>query len=374
MKIGIDGRAAKWYRGTGIGNYTYQIINSINNLDNSDDFLMFMPENCDTDIKFNKNFSVRNISERPSTNFWNEINIPNILQDNEVEIYHVPQNGIGLPLEKTCKMIITLHDIIPYKMPETVGPNYLKIFTEQLPYLIPKCDGIITVSNYSKDDIVKYFNFPKEKIYVTHLAPEKIYNPRNKIESKKILEKYYGILGDYILYVGGFSPRKNIIGLIEAFSKLNAIYDNRLKLVIAGRKGISYDIYKKKAEELNLDNLVIFPGFIPIEHMPYLYCGSELFVYPSFYEGFGLPPVEAMACKVPVIASNTTSLPEILMDSALLIDPYNPYELYQAMLKVLEDSKLRHNLISKGFLRASQLSWNETSAKTLEAYKQVVNN
>jgi glycosyltransferase involved in cell wall biosynthesis len=373
MKIGIDGRAAKWYRGTGIGTYTYQLINSLNDTDKYNDYLLFMPESCDCNIQFGKNFNVKNISENSTGEFWDEVNIPNILQDCDIEIYHVPQNGVGLPKDKRCPMVITLHDVIPYKMPETVGPTYLKIFQEQMPDIISKCDGIITVSQYSKEDIVKTFNFPKEKIFVTYLAPEEIYKPLDKNISKALIKDFYSIDGDYILYVGGFSPRKNILGLIEAFSKLVTSYKSDIKLVIAGKKGKSYNLYRNRAEELHVEDKVIFPGFISLEHLPHLYSASSLFVYPSFYEGFGLPPVEAMACGVPVIASNMTSIPEIVGDSAILINPNDIEDLYNSMLKVLQDNKLSESLILKGFMRSSELSWKETARQTAIAYNKIIN-
>lgn len=371
MKIGIDGRAAKWYRGTGIGTYTYQLISSLNFLDSLNQYLLFMPESCSYDIALNENFKLRNISENIKDNFWDEVNIPNILYDEDIQIYHVPQNGVGLPKEKKCPFVITLHDVIPYKMPETVSDRYLKIFNEELPRLISLCDGIITVSNYSKEDIVKAFNFPREKIHVTYLAGENIYRTLDKIESKNLIKKHYSIDGDYILYIGGFSPRKNIIGLIEAFSKLVPLLDKDIKLVIAGKHGISYNIYKQRAEELHLADKVIFPGFIELEHLPYLYNAAKLFTYPSFYEGFGLPPIEAMACGVPVIASNVTSVPEIVHDAAILVDPYDIDSIFNAMYTALSDDTLRSTLIVKGLNRASELTWTDTAKKTLEAYKNI---
>jgi glycosyltransferase involved in cell wall biosynthesis len=373
MKIGIDGRAAKWYRGTGLGTYAYQLISSINSIDELNRYLLFMPENSGCDINFNINFNVRSITENNNDNFWDAVNIPNILEDGDIELYHVPQNGIGLPHDKRCPMVITLHDIIPYRMPETVGPTYLKIFTEQMPNIIPKCDGIITVSEFSKKDIIKEFNYPEDKVFVTHLAPESIYKPMDKAISKSLIKNFYSIEGDFILYIGGFSPRKNIIGLMEAFSKLTNLYKKNLKLVIAGKKGISYDLYKTKADELKISDRVIFPGFIAMEHLPYLYNSSELFVYPSFYEGFGLPPIEAMACGIPVITSNTTSIPEIVGDSALLIDPQNTDDIFEAMIKVFEDDNLKENLVLRGFIRSSELSWKDTAKRTLIAYNKIIN-
>lgn len=374
MKVGIDGRAAKWYRGTGIGTYTYQLINCLNKVDNLNDYLLFMDESSKSDICFKSNYTIKNITKNNVNSFWDEVNIPNILKNNEMELYHVPQNGVGLPLDKKCKFMITLHDVIPYRMPETTSANYLKIFTEQLPKIVEICDGIITVSNYSKQDIIKSFNFPENKIYVTHLAAEDIYRPIDKNLSKALIDKNYSIKDDYILYIGGFSPRKNIIGLMESFGELCTRYKKELKLVIAGTKGKSYEIYQNKAISLNLQHKILFPGFIPIEHLPYLYSACELFVYPSFYEGFGLPPIEAMSCGVPVIASNLTSVPEIVSDAAILINPHDTDALCNSMYNILTNDELKKFLILKGLKRSSELSWEKTVLNTINSYKSILNN
>jgi glycosyltransferase involved in cell wall biosynthesis len=374
MKIGIDGRAAKWYRGTGIGTYTYQLISSLNDIDNINEYMLFMPESTNCDIPFNRNFQIRNITEGNKSGFWDEVNIPNILIDKDIELYHVPQNGVGLPKDKICPFIITLHDVIPYKMPETVGDTYLRIFNEEMPNIVSRCDGIITVSEFSKLDIAKAFGFPKEKIFVTHLAAENIYRPLNKKECAALIKEHYGIVGDYILYVGGFSPRKNIVGLIEAFSKLLIKYKKDIKLVIAGKQGKSYGVYKKRVQDLGIEDKVLFPGFIEIDHLPHLYNASKLLAYPSFYEGFGLPPVEAMACGIPVVTSKITSIPEVLGDSALFINPHDVDELCSSMFEILSDEDLSEKLILKGLVRSSELSWNKTARDTLIAYSKVINN
>lgn len=373
MKIGFDGRAARWYRGTGIGTYTYQLINHFNKLDNINDYLIFMPESYKCDLNFKSNFQIKNIIENYLSSFWDEVNIPAILHEKDISIYHVPQNGVGLPKNKKCPFVITLHDVIPYRMPETVSDRYLKIFSEELPEIISKCDGIITVSNYSKKDIMKAFNLPENKIFVTYLASEDIYKVYDKAMCRKFIKDNYGISDDYILYIGGFSPRKNIVGLIEAFDKLISSYKKEIKLVIAGKWGKSYDIYKNKAVNLNIEDKVLFPGFIPMEHLPYLYNASKLFVYPSFYEGFGLPPIEAMACGTPVIASDKTSVPEIVGNSALLVDPYNVDDMFNKMLSVLENKVLADDLIKKGLEKSNSLSWDNTVLETLTAYKKIIN-
>ncbi len=372
MKISIDGRAAKWYRGTGLGTYTYQLINNLNQIDFLNQYLLFLPEHSSLEKELRANFNLNLVPDSFSENFWEEVKVPNILADKCADIYHVPQNGVGLCPKINCPSTITLHDIIPLKMPETVSDRYLRIFNEEMPNIISNTSGIITVSEFSKEDISREFNYPKDKIFVTPLAAEEIYKPLNKNHSKQYLKTKYGISGDFILYVGGFSPRKNILGLIEAFSLLIKDYKKPIKLLIVGKHGISYEKYKKRVDDLNLSSNVLFPGFIPLDDMPVFYNASSLFVYPSFYEGFGLPPLEAMACGTPVIASNLTSVPEVVSDSALLVDPSNVDDIKNSMIKILEDKLLTIGLINKGLLHSSKYNWKNTAYDTLDAYNSIL--
>ena len=371
MKVGIDGRAAKWYRGTGIGTYTHELIRNLNNVDSTNDYLIFMPA-CDSLSNLNTNFKINPVDSVSSNSFWDDIKVPNILNNSDIELYHVPQNGVGLSENISCKKVITLHDIIPLRLPETVSDRYLKIFNNELPKILDSCDGIITVSEFSKNDIAKEFNFPLDHIYVTPLAAEDIYKPLSKCQSKMMITKKYGIEEDFVLYVGGFSPRKNILGLIEAYSKLPESLRNVFKLVIIGRKGPSYEKYKKRAQELLVDDKVIFTDFVPLEDMPLFYNAAEVLVYPSFYEGFGLPPVEAMACGTPVIASNVTSLPEVCYESALLIDPHDIDLLSYDIGRVLSNSLLKLTMVKKSLTRSGNFSWKKTALDTIHAYESIV--
>lgn len=373
MKIGIDGRAAKWYRGTGIGTYTHELIKSLNNTDLINDYLVFMPQ-CDSLNNLSNNFKIEPVESTSSNNFWDDIKVPNILKNHDMELYHIPQNGVGLSQNIKCKKVITLHDIIPLRMPETVSDRYLRIFNDELPKILDNCDGIITVSEFSKNDIAKEFNFPSSKIYVTPLAAEDIYKPLSKCQCKDLITKKYGIEQDFILYVGGFSPRKNILGLIDAYSKLPSNLKENFSLVITGRKGPSYDKYRTRAENLNIADKVIFTDFIPLCDMPLFYNATEVLVYPSFYEGFGLPPVEAMACGTPVIASNVTSLPEVCYESALLIDPNDIDLLSYDIERVLSSSLLKLTMVKKSLTRSSDFSWNKTALNTIYAYKSIIEN
>ena len=370
MKIGIDGRAAKWYRGTGIGTYTYQLITNLSKYDNLNHYLTFIPE--DSDLNLKDNFSIEYTKDSSNNNFWDDVKVPNLLENFNMELYHVPQNGVGLSGNVNCPKTITLHDIIPLRMPQTVSNRYLKIFIEEIPKILKNCDGIITVSEFSKLDISKEFNFPLNKIFVTHLAAEEIYKPINRAYCKKFIKEKYKLNDDFILYVGGYSPRKNIIGILDAFSLLKNSLKKNLKVVITGRKGISYEIYRNRAIKLGILDSVLFTDFIPLEDLPIFYNACEFLVYPSFYEGFGLPPLEAMACGVPVISSNVTSIPEVCKNSAILIDPNDIDELSYSMERVLTDSFLKLTMIERGLSTSNNYSWKNTALTTIKAYENII--
>jgi glycosyltransferase involved in cell wall biosynthesis len=365
MKIGIDSRASIWYRGTGIGTYAYQMIHNISLIDKINQYLLFFPEDKTFSLNPGENIDIRKISDHTTDNFWSDINIPNILTDKGTDIYFIPQNGIGMPKDKSCSFAITLHDVIPYRMPETVGPQYLEIYNREMPGIIPRCDSIITVSQYSKKDIAQALGFPEDKIHVTHLAAEDIYFPRNRGCCIEYLKSAYGIDGNYILYVGGFSPRKNIKGLIQAFGIIKSKLKCDYKLVILGKKGRSYYDYRDLTYSLGLKEDVIFTGYVPVEELPIFYNGAKIFCYPSFYEGFGLPPLEAMACGTPVIASNVTSMPEILSDACEYVNPSDVEEMASKLELLIEDEKLRTSLTFRGLQKSSEYSWKRTAAETI---------
>lgn len=348
MTIAIDGRSAFFYNGSGIGNYSYELIKNI--------------------IKINTLHSIdiysNTSSNHKSESFWefaqNTINLKK-----QYDVLLNPHNGIGLPNKNTKKIVTTLHDIIPTKLPETVSNNYLKIYNKNIKYILTKSDIILTVSNFSKNDICNTFSINKNKIHVTYLAPSKIYYPLNKTYCKNFLFKNYKINFEYILYIGSFSPRKNILGLIEAFSKI-CIKNPTIKLLIVGLKGKSYEIYLNRSLKLNLENKIIFTDFIETNHLPYFYNGATCFIYPSFYEGFGLPPLEAMACGIPVIASNLTSIPEILKNAPIYINPHNIDDIYEKINLILNDKLLHKTFVQKSIEHSKLFSWEKTSYKTLK--------
>lgn len=289
-----------------------------------------------------------------------------------MEIYHVPQNGLGLPKTKECRQVVTIHDLIPYVYPETVGKGYLKTFLTEMPRVMEQSDRIITVSNWSKKDIAEIFNYPKEKIDVIYEAAEPIYQPLDKLQCSNFLMEKYNLPSQYILYLGGFSPRKNVKSLIAAFAKMRREIEEPLLLVLPGKRQKEQDYLDALIGAHNLDDQVIFPGFVPVQDLPYFYNGAELFVYPSYYEGFGLPPLEAMACGTPTLVARASSIPEVVEDGAQYFNPYDSFELAQAIFDLLTDEEKLAELGRKGLKQAAKFSWEKTVNETVKVYQKIL--
>jgi glycosyltransferase involved in cell wall biosynthesis len=255
-------------------------------------------------------------------------------------------------------------------MPETVDRPHLDYTLKNTPYIIEGVSHIITVSNYSKSDIQKYFGVDDEIITVTHLAADPIFRPLNREGSKRVIFNKYGVDKKYVLYLGGFSQRKNIARLIKAFKKVILEKEEVINLLILGEYSRSYKDLWKLTEELDLCEYVKFLNFVPTADLPHFYNGAEVFVYPSLYEGFGLPPLEAMQCGTPVVTSNVSSIPEIVGDSCILADPYSTDSIAASILKLLLDEDEWHKYSLMGMEKSKEYSWQKTAVETLEVYEK----
>ena len=370
MKIGIDSRSINLHSGTGIGTYTKNLISEMININKDNEFTLIWTGKIDNNFS-KDNTELIYCSGRHSTFFEREY-IPNIISSKKLDLYHIPQNGIGFPFNHDINTIVTIHDLIPYIMPETVGSGYLKRFLKDIPNIIENSKGIITVSEYSKKDILRFFSgYPEDKVFVTPLSTNSEFVPMNKNECRKTIQNKFSFNEPYILYIGGFSKRKNVHGLINAFSKVKNSLSKKYKLVLVGSLKDEGLNLKRYVESLNLENDIIFTGFAEDKDLPIFYNGADLFVYPSYYEGFGLPPLESMSCKTPVITSNTTSIPEVTKDAAFLINPSVDEELSNAIFNVLENDNIRNDLIEKGYKRSLEFSWKQTAKNTLNAYENI---
>ena len=371
MKIAIDSRSATLHAGTGIGTYTKNLVlNLIKNKKYDYNIIWTGDSTC-----------IKNISSKTKTyitsgrynTFFEKVYIPSILSNNNVSLYHIPQNGIGFPFNSSIDTIVTIHDLIPYIMPETVGKGYLEKFLKEMPKIISSAKGILTVSNYSKKDIMRFFpNFPEDKIIVTPLAANNNYKPLSKNYCKKYLKDNFKIEDDFILYLGGFSSRKNVKNLILSYKKIKKDLKNNCKLLLGGSIKDEGMLLKELVNNEDLYNDVIFPGYIDDSILPIFYNACEIFIYPSLYEGFVLPPLEAMKCKCAVITSNITSIPEVTGDSCILIDPKDNDSISSSILKILNSPSLKSELEEKAFKRSFKFSWENTAKSTINAYEYIL--
>lgn len=374
MKIAFDIRGAHLYHGTGIGTYTKNLIKHLLKIDMQNSYELFYCGKNPSEFK-KSNTNIHLISRKHSS-FFEQKYIPNIIQNTNTEIFHIPQNGVGykdLSLKGNSKIILTLHDLIPFVLPQTVGKTYLKNFLKQIPYVIEKSSKIITVSEYSKQEIIKFFSIDPEKVSVTPLATNKLFSPMPKELCQNFLREKYNINYNFMLYIGGFSKRKNIYNLILAYEKAYKNFDKDTKLILLGNIREEFKILDKLIREKNLEDKIIFTGFIPENELPIFYNASEFFIYISLYEGFGLPVLEAMSCKKAVLNSNLTSIPEIVRDASYSVNPYNILEISEALCGLSNNSSLRENLESKAYIQSKNFSWEKCATLTLNIYNQVLN-
>ncbi|MEI9476730.1 MAG: glycosyltransferase family 1 protein [Deltaproteobacteria bacterium] len=260
--------------------------------------------------------------------------------------------------------ILTIYDLSFVRHPEWHPPDRVKHFEKYCLRKLPQVDTIITISEFSRKEIINLLNVRPEKIYVTPLGVDRAFTPGTQ-QIRELPDRY-------ILFLGNLEPRKNLPVLVTAYTSLPEKLQERYPLVIAGAKGWHNHELNKTLLSLQKKERIIMTGYLPQETLPNLYRRASLFVYPSLYEGFGLPVVEAMASGVPVLTSNTTSLPEVVGDAGLLVDPYDVNDLREGMLKLLEDEKERNEMSEKGLERAKLFSWEKCARGTLSVYERTL--
>lgn len=372
MNLGIDGRVITWHIGSGLATYTNNLLNHLNRLQRAKNIFLFYPSKEKTDF-FNINDIPENllIGER-RLDFWR--NVYDLIWDTNypIDIFHNTVNGIGLPRAPKGIKVITLHDLIPYVMPETVDRPHLDYTLKNTPYIIDEVSHIITVSHYSKSDIQRYFGVDDDKITVTHLAADPIFKPMDRTNAKRVIFNKYGVDKKYVLYLGGFSQRKNLARLIKAFKRVIHEKEEVINLLILGEHARSFKTLWKLTEDLELTDYVKFLNFVPTADLPYFYNGAEVFVYPSLYEGFGLPPLEAMQCGIPVVTSNVSSIPEIVGDACLLINPYSIDAIADSILLLLTDADEWQRYSLMGIEKAREYSWQRTAEQTFAVYEKCI--
>jgi len=354
----------------GGGNYIRRLVGHLSKIDTDNQYTVYVSStNSHHFSELGPNFNfVSSYSHRPLRILWEQTGLPRDLSHRKIDVFHGP--AFVSPWVKVCPQVTTIFDMTWFLFPEKHTFVKRHYFKTMIPRSVRQSDVIIAISESVKKDIVRILDVPPEKVEVTYLGKEESFKPVRSAERLGRVRAKYGLTGKAVLFVGVVEPRKNLVRLIQAFTRLKALHGD-YRLVIAGGFGWDYKEVLKAARESGIRERVLFTGFIPDEDLPELYNAAEVFVYPSLYEGFGLPVLEAMACGIPVITSNVSSMPEVAGDAGILVDPRSTADLAQALDRVLADSTLRKQMREKGLERSRLFSWEKTARQTLEIYRQV---
>lgn len=372
MRIGINTLVAVPGGIGGTQTYLQNLIENLAKIDKKNEYFLFVaPWNEDLFKVKQKNFKklVCRIPAKPLflRVLYEQIALPISAWKNKIDVFHFPASVSSFFL--SCPSVLTLHDITPLVSAELISPilRYYWKFTYK--FSTRRVNSIITVSYSAKEDIAKFLAVPGEKIKVVYHGNR----PRTlEIKGKIASNIYQNKNGSppYILWVGKMYTHKNLSRLLRAYSKLIKDKNIKYQLVLCGMKSWGYSSFIKTVKELNLQDKVIFKGYVPDNKLELMYLNASLFVFPSLFEGFGLPILEAMSYSVPVITSNYGAMAEVAGDAAFLVDPYNIDEIAEAMYKVLTNKNLREDLIKRGLERAKKFSWEKTAKETLKVYKE----
>jgi glycosyltransferase involved in cell wall biosynthesis len=367
VRIGIDARKLHDF---GIGTYIRNLLRHLARLDSQTEFVIFCrPEDRDALAAVGENF--RPVPETSGNySIAEQVRIPWALKREGVTLFHAPH--YVLPPLVRCRSVVTIHDVIhlmfPQYLPNRIAFSYAKWSITQA---AQRATRVMTVSESSKRDILRFVDTEPDKIDVIYNAYDERFAMEPREEDVVRVRERYQLTDEFVLYAGNVKPHKNLERLIDAFALVRKRGLDHLKLVLIGDEISKYTALRRAVHQHQLHNYVRFLGYLPEETLAVMYRLAGVFVFPSLYEGFGLPPLEAMASGTPVVTSNVSSLPEVAGDAAVLVDPYDPQAIADGIYRVLTDEKLRRALIHKGIARAGQFSWEQSVRRVRQIYGEV---
>jgi glycosyltransferase involved in cell wall biosynthesis len=367
MRIAIDARKLRDF---GIGTYIRNILIELSRLDRDTEYVVLCrPDDIESGDVLGRNF--RMVPETaPAYSVAEQFRIPLSLAREGVRLVHEPH--YVLPPLVRCRSVVTIHDCIHLMFPQYLPSRLAYVYAKASMWTASrKANRILTVSEASKRDILRFFDVPPEKVVVVYNAIDERFLGPADAERMDLVRQRYQLDHPFVLYVGNIKPHKNIERLIDAFARARSACPPDLKLIIIGDEISKYPALRQSVHKHKLDKHVRFLGFQPMETLAAFYRLARAFVFPSLYEGFGLPPLEAMACGAPVVTSNVSSLPEIAGGAALLIDPYDPEEIASGITRAVTDDTLRQDLIARGKARARTFSWPQSVRKIHQIYMDV---
>ena len=370
MRIGIDARKLHDF---GIGTYIRNLLRQLARMDDRTEFVVFCrPEDRETLSTLGENF--RAVPE-PAANYSvaEQLRIPLALQREGVTLFHAPH--YVLPPLVRCRSVVTIHDCIHLMFPQYL-PNRLAFgyARTSIGLAARRATRVLTVSESSKRDILRFVDTKPDKIDVIYNAYDERFAIDPAEEDVVRVRERYQLQDEFVLYAGNVKPHKNLERLIDAFHIVRNRGLDHLKLVMIGDEISKYTALRRAVHRHQLHKYVRFLGYLPEETLAVMYRLAGVFVFPSLYEGFGLPPLEAMASGTPVVTSNVSSLPEVAGNAAVLVDPYDPHAIADGIYRVLTDADLRKDLRRRGVARAGQFSWEQSVRRVRKIYGEVAQN
>lgn len=373
MKIGIDANEANVEHKVGISEYVYELLQEFHNYASPDlSFTIYLKDQPNGDFPMkNSHWKYRIFGPRK---MWTQFALPAnlFLKKDKPDVFFSP--GHYAPRFSPVPTVISIMDLAFLHFPEYFTKKDLAQLKSWTSYSAKKAKAILTISNASKDDIMKLYGVPENKIHVIYPGIKQTVSLTPHIYPMQELQSKYGLSKNYVLFVGTLQPRKNIVRLIEAFSELmtkDKHKDSDLQLVIVGKKGWQFEDILAAPKKFGVEKKVKFLNFVPDEELTMLYQNALCFAWPSLYEGFGLPVLEAMKMNCPVITSNVSSLPEAGGDAALYVDPKDVKDISEKLDKVISDPKLRKEMIEKGQQQVKNFSWEKSAKEALAVLQQI---
>ena len=379
MKIGIEGQRLFRKKKHGMDMVALELIRYLQEIDHENEYVVFIaPDEDDSVLKETANFKIVKL-DGGSYPVWEQFALPKAAREAGCQILHCTSNTA--PVNCKIPLVVTLHDIIymessyakilagsatPY---QKFGNVYRKMV---VPKIVKKSQKIITVSHFEKNRIGEFFGMKGDKrLTAVYNGVSEHFKPvTDKAELKRVKEKYH-LPDKYFFFLGNTDPKKNTKGTLKAFSDFIKRSGSEHKLVMLDYDRTELDKLLEEIGDKGFINRIVLTGYVVNTDLPSIYCQSDVFLYPSLRESFGIPMLEAMACGVPVITSNTSSMPEVAGTAAFIIDPFKPEEITEAILKILGDKALRDDLIKKGFEQAAKFSWRAMAQSVLAIYREI---
>jgi len=372
MRIGLNAQLLtleRSYRGAGINAYIYNLLRQLARLPSAHRYSVFLGERRFIEPRLRLHYSGWQ-TRRPSVRIlWEQLVLPLALRQIEADLLHAM--AFVAPLWETCPFVVTVYDLSFVHYPQLFRPlnrHYLSLFGRRS---ARRARRVITISESTRQDVIRAWGVPPERVDVVYCGVDPTFRPLPPAQLDAF-RRQHGLPEHFVLFLGTLEPRKNLDTLLEAYALWCRAQPSAPLLVIAGAKGWYFQHVFASVERLSLDDRVRFVGYVPAEELPGWYGTADVFIYPSQYEGFGLPVLEAMACGTPVITSDRSSLPEIAGDAGCLVPPDDTLQLAESMRQVWNDRELRQAMRERGLARAARFSWEQTAHQTVACYDRAL--